>query len=170
MKWLGSLLLISMTTWIGFDIGKKYSNRPKQIRQFILSLQMLEAEMGYSQLTLQQTFQNISKKTMHPINLFYERLANELSGVVTDFVSIWDDELSIMTRTSALKKNEQEIMRQFGQSLGSHTFMEQQKHIQLTIHHLQRELDEAIDQQKKYGKMMKSLGLLIGFFIVILLF
>ena len=63
MKWFGALLLIATTTYIGFDMSNRLSERTKQIRQFILSLQMLEAEMEYSQLTLQQIFQTIGKKT-----------------------------------------------------------------------------------------------------------
>lgn len=170
MKWIGALLFISMTTWIGFDLSKKLAERPKQIRQFIQSLQMLEAEMDYSQLPLQHTFHTISKKTAYPINLFYERLSTKLLDVVTDFVLIWDEALLALMEIAALKKNEQEIMKQFGRNLGQHTFHQQQKHITLAIHHLERELEEAIEQRKKYEKMMKSLGVLIGLFIVLLLF
>lgn len=170
MKWLGALLLVGTTTWIGFDMSNRLGERANQIRQFILSLQMVEAEMVYSQLTLQQIFLTVSKKTSFPINRFYDQLSNQLTEVVTDFLAIWDDELNELMKISALKKNEHEIIKQFGRNLGQHTFIQQQKHIKLAIHHLQRELDEAIDQRRKYEKMMRSLGILIGLFIVLLLF
>lgn len=170
MKWVGAILLVSTTTWIGFDLSKRLEERTKQIRQFILSLQMIEAEMVYSQLTLQQIFDNVSQKMAFPINAFYDELSQQLSGVVTDFLAVWDDALSRLTTTSALKRNEIEIIKQFGRNLGKHTFIQQQKHITLTIHHLQRELDEANEQRKKYEKMLKNLGILIGLFIVLLLF
>ena len=170
MKWLGALLLISTTTYIGFDMSNRLSDRTKQIRQFILSLQMLEAEMEYSQLTLQQIFRTIGKKTTYPINNFYNQLAEHFDFVVTDFLDVWDQELDRLTTVSALKNNELEIMKQFGRNLGQHTFIQQQKHITLAIHHLQQQLDEANDQRVKYEKMMKSLGVLIGIFIVLILF
>ena len=170
MKWFGALLLIATTTYIGFDMSNRLSERTKQIRQFILSLQMLEAEMEYSQLTLQQIFQTIGKKTSYPINSFYSHLAEQFDFVVIDFLDEWDRELDKLITVSALKKNELEIMKQFGRNLGQHTFIQQQKHITLAIHHLQQELDEANDQRVKYEKMMKSLGILIGLFIVLLLF
>lgn len=170
MKWIGAILLVSTTSWIGFDMSKKLTERPKQIRLLIQSLQMLETEMGYSQLTLQQTFQNISKKIPYPLNQFYERLAHKLSGIVIDFLTIWDEELSKFVQISALKQTEHEVMKQFGRNLGQHTFLQQQKYIKLTIHHLQRELDDAMEERRKYEKMMKSLGVLIGLLIVLLLF
>lgn len=170
MKWLGAILLISTSTYIGFDMSNRLGDRTKQIRQFILSLQMLEAEMEYSQLTLQQIFRTIGKKTSYPINRFYSQLAEHFDFVVTDFLEVWDQELERLTSVSALKRNELEIMKQFGRNLGQHTFTQQQKHITLAIHHLQQELDEANDQRVKYEKMMKSLGVLIGIFIVLILF
>lgn len=170
MKWIGALLLISTTSWMGFDMSKKLTDRPKQIRQLIQSLQIMEAEMGYSQLTLQYTFKTISGKIGYPINVFYEKLAEKLLGTVSDFITIWDDELAHLMEISALSKQEEEILKQFGRNLGRHTFQQQQKHITLTIQHLERELDEAIDQKRKYEKMMKSLGVLIGLFIVVLIF
>ena len=170
MKWFGAILLISTSTWIGFDMSRRLGERTKQIRQLILSLQMIEAEMVYSQLTLQQIFNTVSRKMTPPINTFYNELSQQLTGVVTNFLSLWDETLNRLMKVSALKSNEQEIMKQFGRNLGQHTFRQQQKHITLAIHHLQRELDEAIEQRKKYGKMMRNLGVLIGLFIVLLLF
>lgn|SRR5690625_4637618 len=169
MKWIGALLLVSTTTWIGFDMGNKLTERTKQIKQLILSLQMIEAEMGYSQLNLQQTFQNVSKKTTYPMNQFYEGLANQLLGIVTDIQQVWDEELSKLTNISALKNDELEVMRQFGKTIGQHTFYDQQKQITLAIHYLERELDIAMEQRNKYEKMVKSLGVLIGLFLVFLL-
>ena len=59
---------------------------------------------------------------------------------------------------TALKKNEFEIMKQFGETLGRHDRVSQQKQILLTLTHLEREESEASDKQQKYEKMMKSLG------------
>lgn len=170
MKWLGAILLITMTTWFGFDLSKRLGERKQQIRSFIQSIQMLEAEMTYSALALQQIFENISKRMDHPINLFYERLSNRLKGIVSDFLIVWDEELTWLMKNSSLKASEQEILKQFGRHLGQHTLVQQQKHIKLTLHYLQRQLEEAEDQKKRYETMMKSLGVLIGLFIVILLF
>ncbi len=170
MKWIGALLLICTTTWIGFDMSNRLGERTKQIRQFILSLQMLEAEIVYSQLTLQDIFRTVCNKTNYPINQFYGQMTDKLSDVVTDFLEVWDEALHKLIKISALKKNEQEIIKQFGRSLGQHSSIQQQKHITLAIHHLEQELDEAIEQRGKYEKMMRSLGILIGIFIVLILF
>jgi len=71
---------------------------------------------------------------------------------------------------TALKQGEFEIMKQFGETLGRHDRLSQQKHIMLTLTHLEREESEAIQSQMKYEKMVKSLGFLSGLLLIILLF
>ncbi|MDY0396470.1 hypothetical protein RWE15_21815 [Virgibacillus halophilus] len=56
MKWIGALLLLSTTTWAGFEWSKRLSDRPKHIRQLINALQILEAEIVYSQRPLKDAF------------------------------------------------------------------------------------------------------------------
>src|SRR5699024_1241512 len=114
--------------------------------------------------------ENVSRKVDEPINQFYRQLSERLKGIVSDFTFIWEEELLWLMKNSALKASEQEILKQFGQQLGQHTLNEQQKHTKLTLHYLQRQLEEAEEQKSRYETMMKSLGVLIGLFIVVLLF
>src|SRR5690625_8050927 len=82
-----------------------------------------------------------------------------------DLFSLWKKQVDLLIAESCLSDNEQEILMQFGRTLGQHNFEQQQKHIQLTVSHLDRELEEARDNQMRYGKMAKSLGVLCGLFI-----
>lgn len=167
MKWLGALLLISATTLIGYYFSAKYEQRPKQIRTLIYSLQMIEAEMTYSKHPLNQLFFIVSKRTPYPFNTFFHSLAEHLTNKVTDFQALWIEEVSKLIKRSSLEKNEAELLNQFGKNLGQYNISEQQKQIHLTMMHLKRELDEAIEDRDKYEKLTKSIGFLIGLFIVI---
>lgn len=169
MKWIGALLTLGLTTWIGFDWSKKLENRPRQIRQLKNSLQILEAEMLYSQLPLKSVFKIISEKIPSPTRLFYETLAKKMEDKHFSFREIWHQSLDVLMRESSLGVNELEILRQFGQTLGQHDFTHQQKQIQLSITYLDRELEEARERYDQYAHMSKSLGFLLGLFIVILL-
>ena len=61
-------------------------------------------------------------------------------------------------------------MKQFGETLGRHDRISQQKQIMLTLTHLEREEADAIQAQATYEKMVKSLGFLSGLLLIILLF
>ncbi|ASK63227.1 stage III sporulation protein SpoAB [Virgibacillus phasianinus] len=169
MEWIGALLFIGTTTWIGFEISNKLRDRPKHIRQLKNALQILEAEILYSQLPLRDAFDSIAKQLPDPTRTFFQDLAINLDENKTDLFSVWSQHMEMLNRISAIGKNEKEILNQFGRTLGQHDFNQQQKHIQLAVHHLDRELEEARDNEMKYSKMAKSLGVLSGLFIVLLL-
>ncbi|MBP1950381.1 stage III sporulation protein SpoIIIAB [Virgibacillus litoralis] len=170
MKWIGALLFIGTTTLIGFEFSRKLNARPKHIRQMKNALQILEAEILYSQLPLHDAFQTIAKQIPEPTRSFFHRLSRSLlteQGV--NLYNVWDQHLNDLMKESAFGANEEEILQQFGRTLGQHDFEQQKKHIHLTVKHLDRELEDARDSQYKYSKMAKSLGLLCGLFIVLLL-
>ncbi|MFD2045975.1 stage III sporulation protein SpoIIIAB [Ornithinibacillus salinisoli] len=169
MKWIGALLLISTTTWLGFDWSQNLTKRPRHIRQFKNALQILEAEILYSQLPLPDAFATIAKQIPEPSKSFFFTLSDAMAKRKVDLVPTWESAVEKLINISSLTSNEKEILNQFGRTLGQHDFSQQQKHIQLTITHLERELQDAIDNQHKYGKMAKSLGFLCGLFIVLLL-
>lgn len=169
MKWIGALLFISITTWIGFEWSNKLNKRPAQIRQLKSALQILEAEMLYSQLPLQAAFQSIADQITQPTKSFFESLSKNMELKNSDLLELWDEQVNEYINQSSLGNTEQEILKQFGRTLGQHDFNQQQKHIQLTTTHLDRELEDARENQHRYGKMAKTLGFLGGLFIVLLL-
>lgn len=169
MKLIGALLFIGTTTWIGFEISRRLNSRPKQIRQLKNALQILEAEILYSQLSLHDAFQTIAKQIPQPTRTFFQSLSDSFRESNLELYIVWDKHVNDLLKISSLAANEGEILKQFGRTLGQHDFDQQQKHILLTINHLDRELEEARDNQTKYSKMTKSLGLLCGLFVVLLL-
>ncbi|WP_205134982.1 stage III sporulation protein SpoIIIAB [Virgibacillus halotolerans] len=169
MKWIGALLLIGTTTWMGFEWSKRLSKRPKHIRQFKSALQILEAEILYSQLPLQDAFTVVAKQIPDPTKSFFELLGQHMQSENTELFSLWNESIDQLMQISYLGDTEKEILKQFGRTLGQHDFYQQQKHIQLTVNHLDRELEDARDNHNKYNKMAKSLGFLCGLFIVLLL-
>ena len=71
MKFAGALLLIVASTAIGIYISNRYARRPKHIRQLQSALQLLEAEITYSQTPLQSAFQRIAAQLPYPIKEFF---------------------------------------------------------------------------------------------------
>ncbi len=132
-------------------------------------MQILEAEIVYSQLPLKEAFKMIATQIPKPTKTFFAALSQELDRPAVHFPALWDEGVRQFQNESCLSENEREILLQFGQTLGQHDFEQQQKHIHLAITHLERELEEARDHQYKYAKLAKSLGVLSGLFIVLLL-
>jgi len=169
VKWLGALLVVFVSTVIGWQLSDQLKQRPRQIRQFIDALSILEAEMLYSQQSLQEAFLLISKRVQEPLQSFFHKLSHNLFIENDDFVELWKEQLENYMTTSFLNDVDYEILQQFGQTLGQHNYDQQEKNIRLTITYLQRQREEAMERAEQYSKLAITLGFLLGLFIVLLL-
>jgi stage III sporulation protein AB len=169
MKLIGALLIMIATTWTGFEASRHLSERPRQLRQLKSALQSLEAEIMYGHTPLHEASRRLSAQLSKPLSWFFESFAKRLTNSETTVKAAWEESMKEIWKFTALKQGEFEIMKQFGETLGRHDRMSQQKQIILTLSHLEREEGDARDKQAKYEKMVKSLGFLSGLLLIILL-
>lgn len=169
IKIIGAILIVVATTWTGFEWAKQLSERPRQLRALKTALQSLEAEIMYGHTPLHEASRRLAAQLPHPLTLFFEKFAKKLVGTETTVRDAWEESLKEIWSITAFKKGEFEIMKQFGETLGRHDRLSQQKQIMLTLTHLEREESEARDKQMKYEKMVKSVGFLTGLLLIILL-
>jgi stage III sporulation protein AB len=170
MKLIGAVFIIVATTWTGMEASRHLSERPKQLRQLKSALQSLEAEIMYGHTPLHEASRRLATQLSKPLSNFFEVFAEKLMYSETTVKDAWEESLKEVWKLTALKQGEFEIMKQFGETLGRHDRISQQKQIMLTLTHLEREESDAVDKQTKYEKMVKSLGFLFGLLLIILLF
>ncbi|MGP7816204.1 stage III sporulation protein SpoIIIAB [Niallia sp. 01092] len=169
LKILGAIIIFASTSWAGMELSKALSERPKQLRQLKSALQSLEAEIMYGHTPLHEASRRLAEQLGNPLSVFFAHFAHKLTYEETTVKNAWTTSLEDIWKKTAMKQPELEIMKQFGETLGRHDRFSQQKQIMLTLSHLEREEVEARDIQTKYEKMLKSLGILSGLLIIILL-
>ncbi|OOE04893.1 stage III sporulation protein SpoAB [Anoxybacillus kestanbolensis] len=169
MKWIGAVCIILATTWSGFEASRLLRERTKQLRQLKMALQALEAEIMYGHTPLIDASLRLSQQLSRPLSWLFESFAQKLQKGTMNARQAWEESLHEVWKMTALKEGELEIMKQFGETLGQYDHEIQQNYIRLTMVHLEREEGDAIEQQQRYEKMMKSLGVLTGILIVLLL-
>ena len=118
---------------------------------------------------MHEAARRLAAQLSKPLSSFFEGFAKKLTDTETTVKDAWEDSLKEVWKQTAFKQGEFEIMKQFGETLGRHDRFSQQKHIMLTLSHLEREEADAIDKQAKYEKMVKSLGFFSGLLLIILL-
>ncbi|NHN28845.1 stage III sporulation protein SpoIIIAB [Paenibacillus agricola] len=171
LKLLGAILILLSATLFGFYQAQQFARRPKQIADLVRSLQRLETEMVYAMTPLPQALQQLAHTCPAPVSLLFRYAAEELKHAAGRTVQhIWGEAIAIHWKHTALKTGEQDIARQLGTTLGLSDSNDQVKHIRLAIHQLEGELDTAVEERKRYESMWRSLGLLMGALIVILMY
>jgi stage III sporulation protein AB len=166
---IGAIAILSATTLTGFEFARRVRERPRRLRELKVTLQALEAEIMYGSTPLNEACQHIGKPLKEPLSSFFLNISDLLNQGELSVKEAWEKELLVLAKETSFKSGEIEVLRQFGSTLGRHDKEHQQKQIQLTLAHLNREEKEARDIQERYEKMCKSLGVLMGLLIVILL-
>lgn len=169
MKLLLLLILIASFTLYGFSLGNKLRNRVNEIRDWKYSLKMLETEIVHSHLPLVDVCEKISMQFSGTVATFYGELAKQLHERINSAGDAFLTCLDISKEKGVMKQAEYEILRRFGQGLGQYDRQTEQKQIQLAFLNLEREEQQASDEQNAKEKMYRSLGFLSGLLVAILL-
>ncbi|MDP5275673.1 stage III sporulation protein SpoIIIAB [Chengkuizengella axinellae] len=167
---IGAIFIIFSGTMIGFYQANQYINRPKQIRHMIHALQRLETEIHYGFTPLPDALEKISNIIPDPIGtIFYQIKQQLVDHIGATVIDTWQEVFSRNWRKTAFKNVEKEMILQVGSSLGISDREDQIKHLRLAITQLQSEEEMAKDEQNRYAKMWRSLGMLIGVLVVIIM-
>ncbi|WNR42564.1 stage III sporulation protein SpoIIIAB [Paenibacillus roseipurpureus] len=171
LKFVGGVLIFGAATLYGFLQAAHYVRRPKQIRGLINALGRLETEIAYALTPLPEAFSSVSKQVGEPLASLFRNVSERLQiSNGASLRELWQDVVKEVWVRTSMRQPEQEVMLQLGPNLGLSDQSDQIKHLRLAISQLQSEETDARDDQQRYEKMWKSLGVLIGALIVILMF
>jgi stage III sporulation protein AB len=170
LKIMGSLMIISATTAMGFGLAGQLKERPKQIRQIIGCIAALKSYIGYVATPLPEALLNCAKGVQGPIADFFGQIGTilETNGWMTPQEAI-DQALAMGGRDLKLKDDEREILSVWGANLGSTSREEQQEYLNLVLGQLSHIETEAEKQYEQNARMYRYLGICGGLAVVILL-
>lgn len=168
---LGAVMILLASTLAGFYRAKQYALRPRQLRELIAALQRLMTEINYGLTPLPDAMGKMGVQTREPVKTLFLHAAKQMEpplghtareSLQSGIEQAWGK--------SAMKADEREVMLQLSYSLGTSDRQDQTKHISLAIQQLMHEESRAQADQMKYERMSRSLGMLVGALIVILIF
>ncbi|WP_424766172.1 stage III sporulation protein SpoIIIAB [Paenibacillus sp. sgz302251] len=170
MKLLGALLILFAGTLIGFQQAARFAERPRQLRQLAHALQRLETEIGYGHTPLPEALERTAEATAEPLASIFRHAASGIWETESfSFKDSWEQAIIHGWPATSMRSNEQAVLLRLGSTLGISDKEDQMKHLRLALLQLKSEEDAARDDQGRYEKMWKSLGILIAVLIVILM-
>ncbi len=100
---------------------------------------------------------------MHENNIF--KLTKDNLGY-RDIGLVWEDQVN--NYNSYLNKEDKEIIKMFGKLLGKTDKNGQISEIELSRKFIEKQIEKAEDEKQKNVKLYRSLGVIIGFVIIII--
>lgn len=170
VKLIGAALILFAGTMIGFMQASRYAARPRQIRQLGYALQRLETEIGFGFTPLPEAISRCAAHLAEPAAALLRGVNERLGeGNELTFRECWERSITANWPVTAMKAAEQSALIRLGATLGISDREDQIKHLRLAMQQLKAEEDAARDDQARYEKMWKSLGVLIAALVVILI-
>lgn len=168
-----TLLIISVlciSTFIGYALANKYSSRVLELRDLIMALEIFETKIKYTYDSLTTSFMYIADNLKTKIYRIFFITAQEVSENKNDsagecFKKVVDNEKIFLN----LNKEDIEILKELGISLGQTDIEGQLKNIRLVSNALRNQLEEAKEEKNKNFKMYRNMGVLSGLIIIIIL-
>lgn len=171
IKLIGALMILAAGAMIGFGQARRLRERPVELRRFIMMLQQLETEIEYGFTPLPEALYKLGRQHRAQLSGMMADIAAQLkseAGVTVD--EAWRRSVGRYWPSLAMNQEDREIIVQLGAVLGTSDREDQLKHLRLAVSLLAAREAEAAEERRKYEKMWKSLGLLGGALIAVILY
>lgn len=164
------IMVFFISSFIGYLLANRYSARVSEINDILLALEIFETKIKYTYDSLSTVFFYIADNLKTKIYRIFFITAEELNENKNDsagniFKNVVEEEKIFLS----LKKEDIEILKELGISLGQTDLEGQLKNIRLVKGSLEKELENAQGEKLKNYKMYRNLGVLSGLIIIIIL-
>lgn len=158
-------LIIGGCTALGVIYAKRYSNRVLELKEMKNALNMFENKIKFTYEDIATVFKDISKTIKGNIGKVFENASNKM--INKNAGEAWEEALNVTF--TALKQEDIEIIKGLGRMLGKTDINGQISEIELVSEFLETQIKEAEYEKNKNYKMYKTLGIVVGIAIVIIL-
>ncbi|WP_165000357.1 stage III sporulation protein SpoIIIAB [Anaerophilus nitritogenes] len=170
IKILCSILIVLSSSIIGYLYSFRYLQRLQQLKDLYISFQLLETEITYVATPLVIAMEKIgsqSNQSIHQIFKDVHKILSKRIGYSVD--EAWNQAIENNFNRTALTQEDKEILIDFGKNLGRTDQENQMKNFKWIYLQLQKHQQNADELKNKNGKLCKSMGILAGLAIVIIL-
>lgn len=171
IKTLGMACVLASATMLGWHIDRTKLLRIEDLEGFTRMLHMLYSEVNYSVTPLPTALEEIISKNDTRINCIISTLLDLMEEKTGESISVlWEKAMSSQLPYIYLEEEDAKNLLSFGQSLGYLDKEMQKKNIEITLEYLENQIVKLEKKHDKNGRLYRSLGVLGGCLLCILLF
>ena len=158
-------LIVFASSAIGILFSKKYANREKEIKEMKTGLSMFSTKIKYTNEPIPNIFMEIANKIGGNVgNIFFiaaNRMKEESAG------EAWENALKYANHN--FSQEDIAVLKNLSKLLGQTDLDGQISQIDVTNQFLVSQLENAVEERKKNEKMYRTLGIVTGLTIAIIL-
>ena len=167
IKSLFLIAIFGLAVYVGNSQASKYINRLKELISIKSALNIFENKIKFTQSPLEEIFKNIAENCSEKnIKNIFEQLVIDINKNINLHKS-WLD--TINSKETNLNDEDKKILIDMGKILGSTDVDGQVSNIKITSSFIDRQIEKAEQEKEKNVKMFRTLGIVSGLTIIIIL-
>jgi len=170
LRLIGSLAVILGCAGLGMYYAAKEGFRIRELQELKKALLILASEIEYMRAPLNLACQNIAKRTEGVISTLFSNFAQLLSNNEGETAyQLWTNAVSSIKAKTFMTAEDFSIIDGFGKTLGYLDKQMQQNAIDFAISYIDEKVATLQTQGNKTKRMYRSLGIIAGLLITVVL-
>jgi stage III sporulation protein AB len=171
IKIIGAICTVIGTAFIGFLLDRLDVYRMNDLKTLQKAFIFLKGEIDYMITPLPVAMEQVGNRIDSNIGKIFTTAGESMSKKTGYNASdLWDEAVELYIYDTYLSKSDKNILLSFGSALGYLDKEMQKNNIELGLLYLEEEMKRLNLHHQKNGRLYRSLGILSGLLIVILLY
>ncbi len=171
IKIIGGILVVGSSGLYGLYLSGKEDYKISDLNQMKKALLILKSEISYAHSTLPEAFLNIAERISPPVSEFFFLIAQELFKKQEKKASqLWEEIFTEGLSKTYFDKEDLEAFNGFGKTVGFLDREMQINSIDSTLGYIEQKIALLYEQKQKNSRLYRSLGILGGILVVVVLF
>lgn len=170
VRGLGVVLLLCGAAGFSVTLCREQTRKIELLQEMKYLYQLLQEEICYTMLPFPELFRSISGKLREPfgsaVSAVGEKLTREAENSLEE---IWQKEMGKSLSKVSLSGRQKELLLRLPESLGLRESQGQARALERYVEELDGWIRKAKEEEKNKNKVIMSLGIAGGIFLVILL-
>lgn len=159
------VLIFLASTYVGIIISSKYKNRVIDLKELKTVLNIMNTKIRYTYEPIGEICEEISQMNDTNVGKLFGQVNLELKD--KNITEAWN--IAIDTYGNNFSKEDKHIIKTLGKMLGKTDINGQVSEIEQANEFLNIQINKAEKERQKNEKLYKSLGMVIGIAIIIIL-
>ncbi len=162
IKYISLLGILLISSYLGINKAKEYENRVKFLTKFQSALVMFKSKLEFTHEPIKNIFEDISK-------VVYGENDNIFINVVKSKDDIFTSWKNAVEKEKYFTNEDKEVIEMIGKLLGKTDLNGQVSEINLGLNLVDKQIQSAEIQMRKNVKLYKTMGVVCGIGICIIL-
>lgn len=162
IKYISLFGILIISSYIGIYKAKEFENRVRELEKFKSALIMFKSKLEFTYEPIKNIFEDIS-------NVIYNKGKNIFENVIKSEKDIYESWKNAVEKEENFSQNDKEIIKTIGKLLGKTDLDGQVNEINLGINLVDKQIKDAEEARNKNVKLYKTMGIVCGIGICIIL-